>query len=156
MTAKWLSLSDNKSFGAHRHRFCKPSRCQGPIKQTIDLLFDEMASLRKVNPSCRIPGLRSKLAKRATFFQRAYSGVNYSSINCDTHYNICFVRHGQSTWNRDNRFIGWTDTPLTGDGVLEARMAGQMLRASGILFDEVHTVGDIFLIEIDDSSISYR
>jgi bisphosphoglycerate-dependent phosphoglycerate mutase len=64
----------------------------------------------------------------------------YSSINCNTPFNICFVRHGQSTWNRDNRFIGWTDTPLTEDGVLEARVAGRMLQTSGILFDEAHTV----------------
>ena len=64
----------------------------------------------------------------------------YSSINCNTPFNICFVRHGQSTWNRDNRFIGWTDTPLTEDGVLEARVAGRMLQSSGILFDEAHTV----------------
>mmetsp|Transcript_53359 Transcript_53359/g.113363 ORF Transcript_53359/g.113363 Transcript_53359/m.113363 type:complete len:143 (-) Transcript_53359:873-1301(-) len=70
----------------------------------------------------------------------------YSSINCNTQYNICFVRHGQSTWNRDNRFIGWTDTPLTEDGVLEARVAGQMLQSSGILFDEAHTVSGPFLI----------
>jgi len=63
----------------------------------------------------------------------------YTSINSNTHYNICFVRHGQSTWNRDNRFIGWTDTPLTEDGVLEARVAGQMLQSSGLLFDEAHT-----------------
>lgn len=65
---------------------------------------------------------------------------SYSSINCNTPFNICFVRHGQSTWNRDNRFIGWTDTPLTEDGVLEARVAGRMLQSSGILFDEAHTV----------------
>lgn len=64
---------------------------------------------------------------------------NYSSINCNTHYNVVFVRHGQSTWNRDNRFIGWTDTPLTDEGVLEARLAGRMLSSSGILFDEAHT-----------------
>mmetsp|Transcript_27308 Transcript_27308/g.58685 ORF Transcript_27308/g.58685 Transcript_27308/m.58685 type:complete len:112 (-) Transcript_27308:1427-1762(-) len=69
---------------------------------------------------------------------------SYSSINCNTQYNICFVRHGQSTWNRDNRFIGWTDTPLTEDGVLEARVAGQMLQSSGILFDEAHTVSVTF------------
>ena len=62
-----------------------------------------------------------------------------SSLNTDTPYNLCFLRHGQSTWNRDNRFIGWTDTPLTEDGVLEARVAGKMLKASGIMFDEVHT-----------------
>lgn len=88
----------------------------------------------------------------------AATARNYSSINCNTHYNVVFVRHGQSTWNRDNRFIGWTDTPLTGtpgfeigfsysqssawtsdEGVLEARLAGRMLSSSGILFDEAHT-----------------
>jgi len=63
----------------------------------------------------------------------------FTSINNQTPYNLCFLRHGQSTWNRDNRFIGWTDTPLTDDGVLEARVAGKMLKNSGILFDEVHT-----------------
>ncbi len=64
---------------------------------------------------------------------------HFTSINQDTPYNLCFLRHGQSTWNRDNRFIGWTDTPLTEDGVLEARVAGQMLANSGMKFDEVHT-----------------
>lgn len=63
----------------------------------------------------------------------------FTSLNSSTPYNICFLRHGQSTWNRDNRFIGWTDTPLTDDGVREARIAGQMLQKSGIRFDEVHT-----------------
>ena len=63
----------------------------------------------------------------------------FTSLNCDTPYQLCFLRHGQSTWNRDNRFIGWTDTPLTDDGVLEARVAGQMLSRSGMRFDEVHT-----------------
>ena len=37
----------------------------------------------------------------------------FTSLNCSTPYNLIFLRHGQSTWNRDNRFIGWTDTPLT-------------------------------------------
>ena len=64
---------------------------------------------------------------------------SYNSLNVDTPFQLCFVRHGQSTWNRDNRFIGWSDTPLTDTGVLEARVAGQMLRQAGMLFDEVHT-----------------
>ena len=63
----------------------------------------------------------------------------FTSLNEKTPYQLCFLRHGQSTWNRDNRFIGWTDTPLTEDGVLEARVAGQMLARSGVKFDEVHT-----------------
>lgn len=64
---------------------------------------------------------------------------NFHTLNTQTKYQLCFLRHGQSTWNRDNRFIGWTDTPLTDDGVLEARVAGQMLTRSGMKFDEVHT-----------------
>lgn len=63
----------------------------------------------------------------------------FTSLNQETPFQLCFLRHGQSTWNRDNRFIGWTDTPLTDDGVLEARVAGQMLFQSGIRFDEAHT-----------------
>jgi 2,3-bisphosphoglycerate-dependent phosphoglycerate mutase len=64
---------------------------------------------------------------------------SFQTLNKESPYNICFIRHGQSTWNRDNRFIGWTDTPLTDDGVLEARVAGRMIRQSGLRFDEVHT-----------------
>lgn len=53
--------------------------------------------------------------------------------------DVIFVRHGQSTWNKANRFIGWTDTELTDEGVEEAREAGRIVRSYGISFDEVHT-----------------
>jgi hypothetical protein len=52
---------------------------------------------------------------------------------------VVFLRHGQSTWNQQNIFIGMTDTPLTEDGVLEARAAGRLLAESGIEIDEVYT-----------------
>ncbi len=68
-----------------------------------------------------------------------HTGTDESDSATNRSYNIVFLRHGQSTWNRDNRFIGWTDTPLTEEGVLEARAAGQVLVRSGIRFDEVHT-----------------
>jgi Histidine phosphatase superfamily (branch 1) len=74
-----------------------------------------------------------------TSFQHPSRRTITTSLNQSTPYNLCFLRHGQSTWNRDNRFIGWTDTPLTDQGVLEARVAGQMLRTSNVQFDEVHT-----------------
>ena len=45
------------------------------------------------------------------------------------------VRHGQSAWNRDNRFTGWEDPPLTAQGRAEARAAAQRLRAAKITFD---------------------
>lgn len=41
-------------------------------------------------------------------------------------YEVVFVRHGQSTWNKANRFIGWTDAELTEEGEVEARVAGQV------------------------------
>jgi hypothetical protein len=81
----------------------------------------------------------SPSVQRPQHWQERQSQRSFTSINRETPYNLCFLRHGQSTWNRDNRFIGWTDTPLTDDGVLEARLAGKMLANSGILFDEVHT-----------------
>jgi bisphosphoglycerate-dependent phosphoglycerate mutase family 1 len=91
---------------------------------------------------CR--GFQHCLASRWTPTERKASQQhqtrrNYNSLNQDTPFQLCFLRHGQSTWNRDNRFIGWTDTPLTDLGVLEARVAGQMLYKSGMRFDEVHT-----------------
>jgi hypothetical protein len=41
-------------------------------------------------------------------------------------YTLVVMRHGQSTWNKANRFIGWTDTALTEEGLLEAQIAGKV------------------------------
>jgi 2,3-bisphosphoglycerate-dependent phosphoglycerate mutase len=54
-------------------------------------------------------------------------------------YKIVFMRHGESTWNLDNRFTGWTDVDLTEKGVLEARTAGKVLRDAGFTFDLAYT-----------------
>ena len=52
---------------------------------------------------------------------------------------IVFLRHGQSTWNEENRFTGWTDVDLSGQGVKEAYMAGQTLKDKGFCFDICYT-----------------
>lgn len=52
---------------------------------------------------------------------------------------ITFLRHGQSTWNQQNIFIGMTDTPLTEDGTLEAMTAGKLLLQEEMKFDVVYT-----------------
>lgn len=52
---------------------------------------------------------------------------------------IALLRHGQSTWNKENRFTGWTDVPLTKQGVDEARKAGKILKENGFAFDIVFT-----------------
>ncbi len=49
------------------------------------------------------------------------------------------MRHGESTWNRENRFTGWTDVDLTERGVEEARHAGRLLTEAGLSFDLTYT-----------------
>jgi 2,3-bisphosphoglycerate-dependent phosphoglycerate mutase len=54
-------------------------------------------------------------------------------------YKLVLVRHGQSTWNLENRFTGWTDVDLTDLGREEAHAAGQLLREGGYDFDVAYT-----------------
>ena len=49
------------------------------------------------------------------------------------------LRHGESDWNRENRFTGWTDVDLSEKGVAEARAAGKLLKSSGYAFDLAYT-----------------
>ena len=52
---------------------------------------------------------------------------------------LVLLRHGESTWNNENRFTGWTDVDLTPKGLEEARNSGRLLRESGFVFDIAHT-----------------
>jgi len=54
-------------------------------------------------------------------------------------YKIVFMRHGESTWNLDNRFTGWTDVDLTEKGLAEAKYAGQVMKEAGFTFDLAYT-----------------
>ena len=54
-------------------------------------------------------------------------------------FKVVLVRHGQSTWNLENRFTGWTDVGLTDLGREEAHEAGKLLREGGYVFDEAYT-----------------
>ena len=52
---------------------------------------------------------------------------------------IVLLRHGESAWNKENRFTGWTDVDLTDKGRAEARQAGQLLKEAGFAFDVAYT-----------------
>ena len=52
---------------------------------------------------------------------------------------LVLLRHGESEWNLENRFTGWTDVDLTPKGVDEARTAGRLLKADGYHFDVAYT-----------------
>ena len=54
-------------------------------------------------------------------------------------HKIVLLRHGQSTWNLDNRFTGWTDVDLSDQGRQEAAAAGKLLKEEGFEFDLVYT-----------------
>ena len=54
-------------------------------------------------------------------------------------YKLVLLRHGESTWNKANRFTGWTDVDLTDKGREEARTAGRLLKEGGFAFDLVFT-----------------
>jgi 2,3-bisphosphoglycerate-dependent phosphoglycerate mutase len=54
-------------------------------------------------------------------------------------YKLVLVRHGQSTWNLENRFTGWTDVGLTPQGEQEAHSAGKLLLEAGLTFDIAYT-----------------
>ncbi len=63
----------------------------------------------------------------------------YPRIYRRTMYKLVLVRHGESTWNLDNRFTGWTDVDLTPTGVEQAKSSGRLLKADGYEFDLAYT-----------------
>ncbi|WP_317931254.1 2,3-diphosphoglycerate-dependent phosphoglycerate mutase [Halioxenophilus sp. WMMB6] len=54
-------------------------------------------------------------------------------------YKLVLVRHGESVWNKENRFTGWKDVDLSEKGRAEATAAGQRLKQEGFMFDKVYT-----------------
>lgn len=74
---------------------------------------------------------------------------------------VVLIRHAQSQWNRENRFTGWADPPLTGAGIAEAHTAGARLRERGFVFDaacssrlqRAVTTLDILLEELGQNEI---
>ncbi len=54
-------------------------------------------------------------------------------------YKLVLIRHGESTWNLENRFTGWTDVDLTPTGIQQAKDAGRLLRSEGYDFDQCYT-----------------
>ena len=54
-------------------------------------------------------------------------------------YKLILLRHGESLWNRENRFTGWTDVDLSPKGFQEAKAAGRMIRDAGITLDLAYT-----------------
>ncbi|MBQ5459132.1 MAG: 2,3-bisphosphoglycerate-dependent phosphoglycerate mutase, partial [Rhodocyclaceae bacterium] len=56
-----------------------------------------------------------------------------------TTHTLVLLRHGESVWNKENRFTGWTDVDLSEHGIEEARRAGALLKEKGFAFDLAYT-----------------
>lgn len=54
-------------------------------------------------------------------------------------YKVVLLRHGESLWNKENRFTGWTDVDVTEKGLQEAKKAGEVLKTEGFKFDIAYT-----------------
>ena len=54
-------------------------------------------------------------------------------------YKLVLIRHGESIWNKENRFTGWTDVDLSEKGMQEAKRAGEILKKEGFVFDLAYT-----------------
>ena len=54
-------------------------------------------------------------------------------------YRLVLLRHGESTWNKENRFTGWTDVDLSEKGVEEAIEAGRKMQEKGFVFKYAYT-----------------
>ncbi len=54
-------------------------------------------------------------------------------------HKLVLLRHGESVWNQENRFSGWTDVDLNEKGMEEARAAGRLLKQEGFIFDVAFT-----------------
>jgi 2,3-bisphosphoglycerate-dependent phosphoglycerate mutase len=56
-----------------------------------------------------------------------------------TMYKVVLLRHGESNWNKENRFTGWTDVDLSEKGVEEGKKAGRVMKENGLTFDLAYT-----------------
>lgn len=70
---------------------------------------------------------------------RVVAGRSFAAIQAADKHTLVLVRHGESTWNLENKFTGWVDVPLSPKGHEEVKEAGQLLKKEGIKMDIAHT-----------------
>jgi len=81
----------------------------------------------------------SPLAHRPSLITPSVRGGSQSSQLSAAKYQIVLLRHGESTWNEENKFTGWADVPLSVKGLGEARESGKLMLAEGFKFDVAYT-----------------
>src|SRR5205823_3292100 len=103
------------------------------------------ARSRPDRPAARIASANTtscSASKRSSEARRSSPGeARFAPFvrRADHMYKVVLLRHGESTWNRENRFTGWTDVDLSERGRAEAQEAGTLLREGGYIFDLAYT-----------------
>jgi 2,3-bisphosphoglycerate-dependent phosphoglycerate mutase len=75
----------------------------------------------------------------ASASRRLATGRSFAAIQAADKHTLVLVRHGESTWNLENKFTGWYDCPLSPKGHEEVTQAGQLIKEEGIAFNVAHT-----------------
>jgi len=81
-------------------------------------------------------------ATRSTLFhstRKFAAGRSFAAFQAADKHTLVLVRHGESTWNLENKFTGWVDVPLSPKGHEEVIEAGKLIKAEGINIDVAHT-----------------
>ena len=97
-----------------------------------------MAALATIRRGLRFSSTSSKAGERNNLQQSLKTCGNLDRRISAAH-TLVLMRHGQSTWNLENRFTGWVDVPLTDLGKTEAARGGKALKAEGFQFDIAYT-----------------
>lgn len=73
------------------------------------------------------------------FLSFVWNSLRKSSSCLEMKHTLVLVRHGESTWNEENRFTGWYDCPLSEKGLAEAQDGARLLKEGGFTFDVAYT-----------------
>ena len=110
------------------------------------LAVDEVRGLRRRDPRAagRAPHERPQQHAAGKEGDHDQQQVVLDELHEGRHYNramhkLVLLRHGESDWNRENRFTGWTDVDLSPAGIAEAHKGGRQLKADGYAFDIAYT-----------------
>jgi 2,3-bisphosphoglycerate-dependent phosphoglycerate mutase len=82
---------------------------------------------------------RNVIRHARPFASRQVMMTNMTKTAIRNKYTLVLVRHGESTWNNENKFTGWYDCPLSEKGHVEANAAGELLKENGFTFDIAFT-----------------
>eukprot|EP00606_Chrysophyceae_sp_TOSAG23-5_P001555 GSChrysophyteH2.ASY1.ANO1.418.1 assembled CDS len=84
-------------------------------------------------------GTRSLLGRSSGLLAQRIVTQTVQQTHARSKYTLVLLRHGESTWNQENRFTGWYDCPLSEKGHKEAEAAGALIQKEGFTFDEAYT-----------------